>query len=533
MIEHRTAPTGVEIAGAASPGAADSVTRRAAWSAGRNRSDQSGATSVSHEASGDDAPLSDTEIARSASRGAVVSVARIGTVMVLQAVTSLAVARLIDPRSYGLFGLSLTVVSSLYFVGDLGVTARLGVLRRTDLEDVRRSLAIGLAVAGLGGLVVSIIWQFLPLVEAGPSGSRFVAPALAFTLLLTVPRQPAKALLSRRLKFRAVANATLLSGLVLCVLEIPLLLAGWGIWAMVSAYAVGSGVEVAYLMVAARGLPRPSLRGPIFRVIRLSLPYQAPFVAQAAVGLIVSFLVASMLGAKGVGFFAWSTVLATPIITIVFTLERVIYPSLARMLRDDGQRYGQATGVVLLTFATLSATAAAAFIGLVPSIVRFIFDSRWLPATGAVQMSLIGVVPLALAAGCGAVVNSQDRPGNRLKASLAAAGVALILTVPLTLVAGVTGAAAVAFVISPTVEVIVLASQAGARLGHLGWRIVRIGVPLGAVSVLLGHLTTSRATCAAAVVLAGLAALAVLATTERQLVRSLWHQVRRRPATAR
>ncbi len=531
MIEDRTTPT--DAAGSASLGATDSVTRSAAWSAGRNRSEQPGATSVSPKAWSDDAPLSDAEIARSASRGAVASVARNGAVLVLQGVTSLVVARLIDPRSYGLFGLSLTVVSALYFVGDLGVTARLEVLRRTDLEEVGRSLAIGLAVAGLGGLVVSIIWQFLPLVERGPSGSRFVAPLLAFTLLLTVPRQPAKALLSRRLRFRAVADATLLSALVLCVLEIPLLLAGWGIWAMVSAYAVGSVVEVAYLMVAARGLPRPSLRGPIFRVIRLSLPYQAPFVAQAAVGLIVSFLVASMLGAKGVGFFAWSTILATPIITIVFTLERVIYPSLARMLRDDGQRYGQATGVVLLTFATLAASAAAAFIGLVPSVVRFIFDSRWLPATGAVQMSLIGVVPFALAAGCGAVVNSQDRPGNRIKASLAAAGAALVLTVPLILAAGVTGAAAVAYVISPTVEFIVLASQAGARPGHLGWRIARIGVPLGAVSVLLGHLSTSRATFAAAVVLAGLAALAVLATTERQLMRRLWSQVRPQPATTR
>ena len=115
-------------------------------------------------------------------------------------------------------------------------------------------------------------------------------------------------------------------------------------------------------------------------------------------------------------------------------------------------------------------------------------------------MSLIGVVPTALVSGCAAVVNSQARPGSRLKASLAAAGVALVLTVPLTLVAGVTGAAAVAYVISPIVEFIVLASQAGARLAYLGFRIARIGVPLAAMSVLLGHLTTSRATFAAAVV---------------------------------
>jgi O-antigen/teichoic acid export membrane protein len=531
MYEARAAPTDAEIAGSASSEAGGRGARSAAPLMANRRG---GATSGSDEAYGkDDAPLSDAEIARSASRGAVASLTRNGTGLVLQAISSLVVARLLDPRSYGVFGLSLTVVSALAFLGDLGVTNRLEVLRRTDVEEVSRSLGIGLVVAGVGGLVVSIIWQFLPLVETGPPGSRFVAPVLAFALLVSVPRRPAIALLSRRLKFRTVADSSLLFGIVFFVLQIPLLIAGWGIWAMVTAYAVSSLVNGAYLIVAARGLPRPSLRGPIFRLIRLSLPYQAPFVAQAGVGLIVSLVVASMLGASGVGFFAWSTTLGAPIIVMIFTLERVISPSLARMLRDDGQQYSQATSVVVLTFATLSATAAATFIGLVPCVVRFIFNSRWLPATGAVQMSLIGVVPTALVMGCAAVVNSQDRPGDRLKASIAAAGAALVLTVPLTLAAGVTGAAAVAYVISPIVEVIVLASQAGARLVHLGLRIARIAVPLGCLSVLLGHLATSRATFAAALVLASLAAAVALGTMERQLVRSLWRQVRPQAATAR
>lgn len=410
MIKDRTAPTDAEIAGSASPGPGDSDRRSAEWSAGRQDGEQPGATSASAEASGDDAPLSDAEIARSASRGALASVTRSGGVLVLQGASSLVVARLLDPRSYGVFGLALTMIGALRYVGDFGVTYRLEVLRRADLDEVRRSLGIGLAVAGIGGLLVSVIWQFLPLVESGPTGSRFVAPLLAFTLLLTVPIKPATALLSRRLKFRAVANGTLLATLVFFLLQIPLLLDGWGIWAMVSAYGASSVVNVAYLMVAVRGLPRPTLRGPIYRAIRLSVPYQAPLLAQAATALIVSLLVAAMLGARGVGFFTWSTILATPITTMLFTLYAVILPSLARMRRDDGQQYSQAAGAVLLTFTTVGAAAAAAFIGLVPSVVQFMFNSRWLPATGAVQMSLIGVVPAALVWGCAAVVSSRTAP---------------------------------------------------------------------------------------------------------------------------
>ena len=228
MIEDRTAPTNAEIAGTASPGAPHSVTGSTACAAGRKLREQPRPMAPTPEAPGDDTPLSDAEIARSASRGAVASVTANGAVLLLQAATSLVVARLIDPRSYGVFGLSLTVIGALAFLGDLGVTARLEVLRRTELDEVRRSLGIGLAVAGLGGLIVSVIWQFLPLVQTGPPGSRFVAPVLAFTLLLTVPRRPAIALLNRRLKFRTVADGALLLELCCSSSRFPSCLPGGG-----------------------------------------------------------------------------------------------------------------------------------------------------------------------------------------------------------------------------------------------------------------------------------------------------------------
>jgi O-antigen/teichoic acid export membrane protein len=427
------------------------------------------------------------------------------------------------------FGLALTVVGALRYVGDLGVTYRLEALPRIDDEDRRRGLAIGLTTAAIGGLLISVIWQLLPLVRSGPAGSRFIVPVLALALVIAAPGGPATAVLNRRLAFRTVATAGLISSLALVVIQIPLLLIGVGIWALVIAYVAASMVNVVYLVVAAHGVLLPSFRGPVFRSIRLSLPYQAPLLAQAAVGLIVSALVASLLGATGIGLFSWSSILATPVVTVVFTLEAVVYPSLARMLRDDGDQYQQATHVVLLTFAALAATAAGAYVGLVPSIVRYIFAPRWLPATGAVQLALVGVVPLSLVAGCASIVNSQGRPARRLRASLAAGATATILTVPLALAAGVTGAAIVAYVISPTVEVLVLASQARARLGHLALRIARIALPLSALSFALERAVSSPASFALAVLIAGVAAPGVLATAERELVRTLWRQIRDRP----
>src|ERR1019366_8560400 len=312
----------------------------------------------------------------------------------------------------------------------------------------------------VGALLISSIWQVLPLVQSGPPGSRYVAPVIALTLVINSPAGPATAVIYRRLAFRTVATGSLLSSLGLFVVQIPLLFAGLGIWALVVAYVASTVINVSYLLIAAHGLPMPALRGVSMSFIRLSLPYQAPLIAQAVVGLIVSVLVASLLGAKGVGLLSWSPILATPILSVVLTLEAIAAPSLARMLRDDGNQYHQATQVVLLTLAALAATAAGAYIGLVPSIVRLIFGVRWLPAAGAVQMALAGVGPMSLVLGCASIVSSQDRPGARIKSSLAAGAAAGAFTVPLTLAAGVTGAATVAYVICPIVEVLVLAPHA-------------------------------------------------------------------------
>jgi O-antigen/teichoic acid export membrane protein len=288
---------------------------------------------------------------------------------------------------------------------------------------------------------------------------------------------------------------------------------------------VGAVFSVVYLMVAAEGLPWPSLRGSVLSDIRLALPYQATLVTQAVVGTVVPIVAAVFLGARGVGFLLWATVLATPLMMVIATLESVIAPSLARMLRDDGTRYDRATQTVLLTFAALSTTAVAAVVALVPGIVRFVFASRWLPAAGAVELALIGVIPLSLVAGCSSVVSSQDRPGSRVRAAIGGGAVALGLMVPLTLAFGVSGAAAATYLIAPLVECAVLARAAGARLHDLSWRVARLGAPLAAISFALSRMPQTPEYLALGLVLAGCGALIALTLAERDLVRTLWRQV--------
>jgi O-antigen/teichoic acid export membrane protein len=475
-------------------------------------------------------PLTDTEIARVASRGAVSYLSRASLTLVLQTVSSLLIAHHIDPRDYGLFGLALTLTGAIRYVGDFGVTFRFAVSATLDREDYRRGLALGLATATLGALLVSVLWQELPAVQSGPSGARFLGPALGLVLVITAPIGPLAALLERRLAFGKVGAVGVLATLVSSAVLIPLLLVGLGIWALVLAQVVGSATGLAFALLfawrAVDRLPTPTLRGPIVPLIRASVPFQAPLMAQAVVGVAFPLIVASVLGARGLGFVMWSTILATPFLTLIFALQPVIAPSLARMLRDDGSRYDDAARTVLLTLVVLSVVGCGAVVGLVPAIIRFIFGARWLPAKDAVELALLGIVPSSLVVGCASIIGSRNQPGKALRASLAAGAAAVALTVPAAVLGGVPGAACVAYVVAPLIELAVLAKLAAVPLGVVGIHGARILLPLAALSFVVGRHVTSPGTLAAGSALMGCAGIAFLAVCERELIRVLWRRIR-------
>jgi O-antigen/teichoic acid export membrane protein len=471
-------------------------------------------------------PLTDLEIARVASRGAVSYIARTGLSLVLQTIGSLLIARYLDPRNYGLFGLGLTLTGGLRYIGDLGVTFRLAVAKEASREDFRRGLAVGLIIALAGALLLSGIWQLLPPVASASTSIRLLGPAFGLYLLVTVPMSTLAAMLERQLAFRTVGTIGVASALAASACLISLLLIGLGIWALILSQLIGSAIGLALGIRAVGGFPRPTLRGPVIALIRESFPYQGPQIAQGVVGTAFPVIVVSILGTRDLGFVAWSTILATPFLSLIYALSPVIAPSLARMLREDGSRYGDASMTVLLTLAVLSAAGAGAVIGLVPSIVRFVFGARWLPARDAVELCLLGILPTSLVVGCSSIIGSRNQPGKTVRASLAGGAAAVLVTVPASLLAGVTGAAAAAYVGAPLIELAVLARLGRLPLRAISLRGARLLIPLAAASFEVGRRIDSPAGLAegAAVMAAGTVLL--LGLFERELIRSLWRRVR-------
>jgi O-antigen/teichoic acid export membrane protein len=338
--------------------------------------------------------------------------------------------------------------------------------------------------------------------------------------------------LSRALRFREIAVATTAESLAGYVAQVVLLLFGFGVWALVIGAYVRSITGVLAYARLGGPIARPHL-GPLARsLVREGLPYQGPIVLIGALGALLPLIVAAALGAHDLGLWAWSTILAVPVAQALITIQGVLLPSLARLYGQYRSQFLKACDHTARLISLLAATGAAAVFGLAPELVAQIFGERWIGATGAVQVTVLGIVPLAILQLLSAVLAARGQAGVRLRCAVIASLVTLALIYPLMHVAGVTGAAVASALIWPTADVLLLARPAEVPLRRAGINVLAALVSIGAISVLLGRVADTPLTLGAACAATAVAALALVWAIDRPVLRYAWSLLRKPAVTA-
>jgi O-antigen/teichoic acid export membrane protein len=245
-------------------------------------------------------------------------------------------------------------------------------------------------------------------------------------------------------------------------------------------------------------------------------------------GTVATGVVAAMLGARGLGFYAWCTILATPVIGALTAVHSVSAPTLARMRRDDGTRYEESVEVTTRALAVIAAIAAGCLIGLAGPTIRFIFGERWLPATTAVQFCLAGTIATAILNVLAADANAKMMRRTTL-ISAVIGGIAILATLwPLIELEGVAGASLAYFCIGPVVSIAVFVYALGTRIANTVFRAMRLFVPLLALSIALGRLVHTPAEFAVICAVTGIAGALAGYVGEGELFRRIVRMLRRR-----
>ncbi|GGE98693.1 lipopolysaccharide biosynthesis protein [Mycetocola zhadangensis] len=312
-----------------------------------------------------------------ASRGVLVTMGGTWSKALLQTVSTIVLARLLDPADFGLIAMIMAIVGIADLVRDFGMTGAIIQAKRLNDRTWSSVLWLSAAVGVLGTVLIALC---APLIAAIYNEQQLVllSIAVAPTLLINGLAMPLQAKVQRDLKFGVLARIDVLSMALGVGLSIAAALAGWGVWSLVVFTGAASVYRLIALWSAARPhwgrphvdrevIPLLTTGGSIFGVQLLN--YLARNVDNVVIG--------RQLGADVLGQYSRAYALfMLPLQQLNGPLGRVALPVLSR-LQDDGPRYRRYIRAALMVIAYLTLPAFAIAAALAQPLVLLLLGPQW------------------------------------------------------------------------------------------------------------------------------------------------------------
>lgn len=452
-----------------------------------------------------------------------------GVQMLVQVISLMVLARLLEPRAFGVYGLAMVVVGFTSLFRDLGLSSA-AVQARDMPRQLRNNLWWINTLVGLGLTVATA--ALAPL-----AGAFFREPdvtqvmlLLSPTLLLAGAAVQHRATLMRDMRFGAATALDVGGAVVGLVLAVIIASAGGGVWALVVPQLVTGVIVLVGTVLVARWWPGLPRRGHGTRVL-------AQFGGSILLSQFLTYvhrnfdatLIGRLHGVQWTGQFNRATQLTRmPIGMLAGPFGKVALATMARHQDDHAALAGLARkGQVLLALPVLA--AAGGLVAAAEPLVAIVLGPGWGPAVPFVAL-IAASEALALMSSVGGWILTARGQGRKLirlsvistvtKLSLASVGA---LWGPYGIVAGVLASQVLLWPLSLTLvarmtglDLRSILADSYLLVGVVGtatagaWGVLQLVTPPG------GPLTAVALAAAVMLAILGLAA-AVLAPFRRDL----------------
>jgi O-antigen/teichoic acid export membrane protein len=289
-------------------------------------------------------------------------------------------AVLVPPRDFGVMAIGSVIVTFTLLVLESGTGGSLIIARDLSAGSVRRALIR----TALAGVIATAIFVALaqPIADAFTGGRNAdVLRVMALTVALAAFAIVPNALLSKHLRFRSVAKATIAAAGVASVAAVVAAELGAGVWALAIRIAVNQAVLTALIFLVARDLlprrvPRrerdrtPALRpagAPAFLVIALST-----FLAWTLDNLVVgAFSNTTQLGLYALAF----SLAFAPLTHVSWTIGQVLLPAIAAARDEELVRQQTLKALRMMTLLLVPLLPIA--IALAPGLIPTVLGHKW------------------------------------------------------------------------------------------------------------------------------------------------------------
>lgn len=326
-------------------------------------------------------------------------------------------ARLLEPRDFGLLAMAAAFIALAEVVVDQGFSR--AIIQRKDLEDKHLDSAFWVSL-GLGAVFAAATALF-----AGPLGRMLgdeaAAPILrwlALTFLLGGLTPVQTALLTRRLAFRSLAGRKMAGLLGGGVVGIAMALGGYGVWALVGQQLAGRLVSTAVLWRIGRW--RPGFRISLTAVRELGsfgLAILTTRTLRTALTQAPVVVIGRFLGATDLGYYNVAYRVLAVLKLASQAAGNVSFPAFSA-LQDDAARFKKAFLRVNEATVWLAVPAFAGMIVLAPTLIPTVFGAKWTAAVPIVQILSVAGVLEALTQFSAAAVSAAGHPFRQVLLNL-------------------------------------------------------------------------------------------------------------------
>jgi O-antigen/teichoic acid export membrane protein len=275
---------------------------------------------------------------RSVRAGAITIVTQFGR-FALNTGTTMVLARLLEPSDFGLVAMLFAIIMFFDAFRDMGLSA--ATIQRADINHDQVSTLFWLNVL-FSAIVSGFIFAMAPVLAwfYGKPELVNIARVMAGMFLVGGLNAQHSALLTRQMRFRALALITLVSMIVGSAGSIAAAYAGWGYWAIVAQYLLLAVGMTAGMWIASGWVPGlPRRRCGVKPMLAYGFNAAMFQFVNSFARSMDTVLIGRALGSATVGLYskAYQLVLM-PILQINTPLGRVAMPALSR-LQDNPVQY--------------------------------------------------------------------------------------------------------------------------------------------------------------------------------------------------
>ncbi len=295
-------------------------------------------------------------------------------------VTSMVVARVLQPDDYGLMGMAVV------FVGLLGLWQSLGfnlaIVQRKECSEAFLhtvffiNLAMGIIFASLMGLGSPLIAAMCGDDRVGP-----LVAVLGIAFLFITPGMVPSAILTRDMSFDRLALVGIVSAIATAIVAVVLAYTGFGVWSLVVASVAGQLVQTLTLFAVSDWRPQLVFRWSEVRpVLSFGLNFTGNLTLRHFASESDKFIIGRFLGTTLLGYYSLAyRILNLPRQAIYQIVGAVLLPKLSRLQDDDAEL----KDVYLRTCGAIAFATFPLMLGIMciaTPFVTVVLGVKWLPS---------------------------------------------------------------------------------------------------------------------------------------------------------